>query len=140
MYYNEEDEKERNEKGQLFNRADRMYGIILLLVSAIISIWLISVLFVAIAKAQELEQPDEPTTIIQPKPFEGCELATCSPVRDSWCYNWCEMETVSKADVRHWDGQLWVKHWQACGENLEAWIAHAEQLQQQINKCRKWSK
>lgn len=136
MYYNEEDEKE--ERGAIFSRADRIYGVIRMLVSAMLAIWLISVLFFAFAQAQE--QPEEPTTIEQPKPFEGCELATCSPVRDSWCYNWCEMETVSKADVRHWDGQLWVKHWQACGENLEAWVAYAESLQQQISKCKKWGK
>lgn len=94
---------------------------------------------VSFAKA-EAEQPAYPTEVTPPKPFEGCELATCSPVQDSWCWNWCEMETVSKADVRHWDGQLWVKHWQACGVNLEAWVAYAESLQQQMSKCKKWGK
>lgn len=107
-------------------------------VIAILIILAACVYVVSFAKAQSTEYPAYPTEIIPPNPEKGCEAATCSPVRDSWCWNWCEMETVSKADVRHYDGQLWVKHWQACGANLEAWIAYAEQLQQHVNKCKKF--
>ena len=88
------------------------------------------------------EYPPEPTYI---KPPSGIVCAdgqhpTCHPATDILCYNWCDIKPYSLADVYHWDGLLWKSHWAACSDNLEQWVKHAETLQKQVSKCKKWGK
>lgn len=50
---------------------------------------------------------------------------TCHPGYDKLCWNWCEYETLSVGDVRHWNGQLWKEHWKACDAYLMEWAGLA---------------